>query len=218
MKSLIALALVIVFFASTSATNQTPGNAFSTAKVLPPLPFEPERFDFSIGLSQYTVSKEGKGSITTQGTKRRSFDLSLERNDRLVRVYYADYEGELLLIGEVTDDVYGAGFVARLDTRALKMKWKCSIPAFNVGQALIYEGNVYVTGVGFVGKINLRSGKYHWRHEDLYRRNNKAFSFFAFPEIDGTTVTFREEPSPYRKKIALIVIDRVTGRIVKIDT
>ena len=47
------------------------------------------------------------------------------------------------------------GFIARLDGATLRMKWKRVIPRFNVGQGLLDGAFAYVTGIGFVGKVNL---------------------------------------------------------------
>ena len=95
------------------------------------------------------------------------------------------------------------------------MKWKREIPAFNIGQGLIEDGNAYVTGIGFIGKLNLASGAYAWRHDDLYIED--AFNSFELPEITGDVVLFKESESHYRTRVASIQVEKGSGRIINIS-
>jgi hypothetical protein len=99
-----------------------------------------------------------------------------------------------------------------------RMKWKRVIPGFNVGQGLLDGAFAYVTGIGFVGKVNLKSGAYAWRHADLYGQANSAFNIFALPEVEGNVVIFREAEHYLRKKVAVIRVQRHTGKIISIIT
>ena len=82
----------------------------------------------------------GRGRRTDRFSRAVSFDLRIARGFRLDRaIYYAEYQGDLLLISEITDEESGAGFITRLDARTLRMKWKREIPAFNIGQGLIED-------------------------------------------------------------------------------
>jgi hypothetical protein len=85
----------------------------------------------------------------------------LDRNYRLDHnIYHAEYQGDLLLIGEITNEESGAGFIVGLDGRTLKTRWRRAIPVFNVGQGLVDGKYAYVTGLGFIGKVHLNSGSY----------------------------------------------------------
>jgi hypothetical protein len=211
-----ALAIALTLAATVAAKSQGSAGLFVEAKSLPPHPFEPDHFEFSIRSETYRISNRGKGSVKIDSSTR-SFDLRLLRYDRLERLYSTEYEQDLLIIGGITDGESGAGFLARLDTKRMKLKWKRAIPAFSVGPGLIHERHGYVTAIGFIGKINLDSGAYAWKHNNLYDDRTGAFNSFELPEISGNTIVFREAPNYLRKKTAVVIVDRASGKILNKD-
>ena len=213
--NLIGPLVILILWLANPTIAQTP-QAFSAAKSFPEPP-DAASFEFSSGGFQYKIAGNGKGRRS--GNNKRSFSLRVAPNDYLTHeLYYAEYEGDLLLIAEVSNGDYGMGFIARLDGATLRMKWKRVIPGFNVGQGLLDGAFAYVTGIGFVGKVNLRSGAYAWRHTDLYGQANSAFNIFALPEVEGNAVIFREAKHYLRKKTAVIRVQRHTGKILSIVT
>jgi hypothetical protein len=208
------LLLMLLLLLTTSVTAEQ--RSFSEAKSLPDQN-EPESFEFSTANSKYRISHDGRG-LRTGKSDSRSFSLGLSRSDRLAReLYYAEYERDLLLIGEVSDGESGSGFIVRLDGRNLKAKWKQVVSGFNIGPGLIDATYAYVTGIGFIGKINLKSGAYVWRHKNLYRQDNSAFLSFELPQISGRIVLFRESSNHLRKKIAVISVERIQGKIIRLE-
>jgi len=210
--------LCIVFLLLTgSANGQQSSRAFSVAKSLPDQ-IERVSFEFSTASNDYRISHEGRGLRIGSSKSPRSFSLRLEKADHLTHaLYYAEYQGDLLLICEVSDEVYGSGFIARLDGQTLRTKWKQVVSGFNVGQGLIDGSYAYVTGIGFIGKVSLKSGAYAWRHENLYRQSNSAFNSFDLPEAKVNTVVFRESSHYLRKKKAVIRVERRNGKIMSVD-
>lgn len=205
--------MLLLTSAAKAQQNSLP---FSVAKSFPEPP-DTASFEFSSDGYQYRVSGNGKGHRS--GNNKRSFSLRIAPNDYLTpELYYAEYEGDLLLIGEVSDFESGMGFIARLDGATLRMKWKREIPGFNVGQGLLDGAFAYVTGIGFVGKVHLKSGAYVWRHTDLYGQANSAFNAFALPEVEGNVVVFREAEHYLRRKAAVIRVQRHTGKIISVIT
>ena len=213
--NLISPLFILILWLASPTLAQT-SQAFSTAKSFPEPP-DTASFEFSSGGYQYRVSGNGKGHRS--GNNKRSFSLRVAPNDYLTReLYYAEYEGDLLLIAEVSNGDYGMGFIARLDGATLRMKWKRVIPGFNVGQGLLDGAFAYVTGIGFVGKVNLKSGAYAWWHTDLYGQANSGFNIFALPEVEGNVVIFREVKHYLRKKQAVLRVARQSGKIISIIT
>ena len=203
-----------MLFAAISAQGQQP---FSKAKALLADSYDPTQFEFSSANYNYTILRSGRGHRKRNGGAR-SFNLRIPRDEHLTRdVYYSEYEGDLLLIFELTDELYGYGFIARLDGQTLKVKWKRSIKGFNVGQGLMDGKYAYVTAIGFVGKVGLNSGRYVWHHQNLYQQESSAFNSFELPEVQGELVTFKEVPPHYRKKQGVVKVDRSTGKIKVLD-
>ena len=175
--------------------------------------YEPARFEYSADGYKYTISSNGRGTRTGGSTAARHFNLRLSAGDSLRRsIYFAEFEGDLLLICEVGDEEYASGFVARLDGQTMKTEWKRSIPGFNVGQGLLERNHAYVTAIGFVAKVNVRSGAFVWKHTNLYRNND--FNSFELPQIEGTNVLFTEVT--YNKPVKTIVVNKRSGRILSV--
>ena len=207
--------LLLLFVITTSGRSQTPG-AFSRTDGSP---FDdPAPIDFSEGEYTYRITPDGKGVVKPRNGKSRTLDLRLARGDVLQDyIYHAEYKGDLLLIYQAGDVEYSTGFIVRIDLKTLKLKWKGSLVGFNIGNGLIHEGYVYVTAIGFIGKVSLESGRFAWKHRNLYHRITTAFNSFDVPQVKDNTVVFKESPNHLRKKVAQVIVNRTTGKILKVD-
>jgi hypothetical protein len=197
----------------TVAPSQPPNlRTFTEVKGQPE--FEARTFEFSTSRHKYRILRSGRGTRTGAGIASRSFNLRLEKDDLLERrLFFAEYEGDVLLVCGVSDGEYGAGFITRLDGKTLRMKWKRRIPAFNLGQGLIEGEHAYVTAIGFVARVNLASGIYEWKHDDLYRNND--FNSFKPPRLEGDLILFTEEDM-YSEPAKTIKLQKQSGKIVSI--
>jgi hypothetical protein len=145
----------------------------------------------------------------------RRFNLRLDKGDSLQSaIYHADYQGDVVLICEVSDGESGEGFITKLDGQTLRMKWKQLIPAFNVGQGLIEDDHAYLTAIGFVGKVNLKSGAFAWKHSNLYRHDD--FNSFELPRVEGDTVLFKEVVI-YDEPAKTVKVEKRSGKIISIS-
>jgi hypothetical protein len=212
------LVLILLLLAGTSYGQQSFTKVAGTT-------FEQSDFEFSSSSYKYVLASDGRGRREGGNGPVRRFDLRLHKNDYLTRdLYYAEYEGDLLLVCEYSDSEYGAGFIARLDGATLAMKWKRGTPAFNVGPALMEDKFAYVTAIGFVAKVNLETGAFAWKHDNLYRTIPKKkgqpyadadFNSFELPEVKGDIVYFKEvETSRLPPKTHSV--QKRTGKIVSI--
>lgn len=167
--------------------------------------------NFEFGGNQFDITEKGRG-------KRNStvFQLPKRPNEILSRVvYFAAQKNDLILLYEISAGGEGAGYIARFDGKTLKLKWKANISGFNVGKGLIENNFAYLTAIGFVGKINLLTGKYVWKHDNLYDWNRKkgAFNSFELPELEGGNVVFMEKNVYNQTNI--VVVNKMTGKIVR---
>jgi hypothetical protein len=179
---------------------------------------EPEAFEFELGGFSYRVRQNGNG-WRKKGEKTRRFNLRLDGGG-LNRVYFHDYGGRLLLVGEAGDAEGGWGFVTLLEQPSMRGLWRQHIPAFNVGEPLREGRHLYVTGLGFVGKLDLATGEFDWKHENLYDTREgapKHFGSFERPELAGDEVRFRERPAFKSLKPQALVADRKTGRVIRVE-
>lgn len=167
---------------------------------------------------KYTINESGIGKRTDNRSKAQTFNFGLSEGEALERhIYFAKYKQDLLLVCEYYLNDGTGGLIVRLDGRTLKLKWKGWIPTFNVGESLLDKNYAYVTGIGFVGKVDLESGVYVWQHEILYGQEDSAFNNFEVPELSGNLVRFTESENYLRKSLASVEVDLVTGKILKIE-
>jgi len=178
----------------------------------------PFRVEFKTTDFVFLIDENGLGKRTDGKGDTQNINLRLDDGEILERlIYCAIYEGDLLLICETYLNDGGSGFIARFDGSTLALKWKRHIPAFNVGQGLVHDKFAFVTAIGFVGKVNLDSGVFTWKHDNLYGQKDVAFNSFQAPQIAGNIIRFAESENYLRKTLARIDVDVKTGKIVKIE-
>lgn len=196
-----------------------PSRAFQLARpVVGKEHHDPEAFEFEMGGFSYRVRQNGNG-WRKKGEKTRRFNLRLD-DGGLARVYFHDYGGRLLLVGEAGDGEGGWGFVTLLEQPSMRGLWRQHIPAFNVGEPLREGRALYVTGHGFVGKLDLGAGEFDWKHDDLYDSREgarKHFNYFEPPRLDGDAVLFREQSVYNSPELKTLVVDKKTGKIIRVE-
>ena len=178
---------------------------------------DPEAFEFEMNGFTYHVNANGNGR-RTKGKRVRGFNLRLDSGETVANLLYSEFEGDLLLLLHTDIAGVGLGFVTRLEQPSMRGLWRQRIPARDVGRPLRDGHNLYVTGEGFVGRINLREGAYLWQHDDLEVERGtglKPLHTFDEPELDGDAVLFRERPvyNPRRT----LVLDRESGRVIRVE-
>ncbi|HEX7315523.1 MAG TPA: hypothetical protein VF297_16505 [Pyrinomonadaceae bacterium] len=178
---------------------------------------EAQAFEFEMNGFAYHVSANGNGR-RTKGKRVRGFNLRLDSGESIARALYHEYEGDLLFILHTNIGAAAVGFITRLEQPSMRGLWRHRIPAPDVGHPLRDGVYLYVTGKGFVGKLDLRSGMYLWQSDDrdyADRDTVKALGAFDEPELDGDAVLFRERPvyNPRRT----LVVDRKSGRVIRVE-
>ncbi|MET0646350.1 MAG: hypothetical protein ABW208_06990 [Pyrinomonadaceae bacterium] len=176
---------------------------------------DPEAFEFELNGFAFHVRQNGNGR-RTKGKRVRGFNLRLDSGDAIGRLFYSEVEGDLLLLLHLGDA--GTGFVTRLEQPSMRGLWRQRIAASDVGQTLRDGAHLYVTGVGLVGKLDLRTGVYAWLHNsfaDALGVEPRTLNAFDRPELKGDEVLFRERPvyNPRRT----VVVNRKTGEIIRVE-
>ena len=179
-------------------------------------------FEFEAGGFSYRVSANGNGR-RTKGDKTRRFNLRFDGPYFMEGLRFAVYEGDLLLACELNDGEAAAGLLVRLEQPSMRALWRQPVPSFNLGEPLREGRHLYLTGLGFVAKLDLRTGEYVWQHEDLYGETEVAragarpddFNSFETPELAGETVLFRARPVYNRRRT--LVVNKKTGKIIRIE-
>ncbi len=80
---------------------------------------------------------------------------------------------------------------------------------FNLGQPVIVGNMAYLSTIGSVGKIDLNTGKYVWKFDNLYE-NGKYNNFYEPVFHEGDLVLFSDGQN------SILINDR-KGEILKMD-
>ena len=210
------LPMVLLFVASGLAQQEPPAQKFAEIRwfEVPAAVYQARRvtaYQFSAAGYKYRIERTGKGTRSDGKSPEQPFNLHLSKGDTIQVFYYAEYEGDALLLFGATNGVYGAGFLTRIGGTIPDIKWKQFIPAVNIGRGTIEGEFAYVSARNFIAKVNLRQGSYAWRHGGLGRAG--AFLAFNTPEPDGERVVFREVQLPDRPARS-IEVEKASGRIL----
>ena len=166
-------------------------------------------FMFSAGGHNYTLRADGLGERPRVRARPLTFNLKVDRG-HLARVYFHEYEGDLLLIYEVTDGRYAWGYAARLSQATARVKWLTGVSGFNFGPALVESNYAYLSAAGLLAKLDLGSGAYVWRQQLQPDKDSPPGQVFQAPRVEGVQVFFTEETAPHRT----FVVDKLSGKIV----
>ncbi|HZI19171.1 MAG TPA: hypothetical protein VEY09_11295 [Pyrinomonadaceae bacterium] len=179
----------------------------------------PEAFEFELSGYSYRVGNNGSGRRTKDG-KTRLFNLRLDGPDFIERIYFDEYEGNVILACEVSDGDAGAGLVLRLEQPSMRARWRRAVPTFNVGPPARDGAGLYLTALNFVARLDLDSGRYVWRLRDLNAPEGPGrgehFYSFAAPEFAGDEVLFREA-GRYNRPLRTLRVNKKTGRLVGVE-
>lgn len=131
-------------------------------------------------------------------------------NGDLILAYRLDYFGP--------EGDFRGGAVSRLATAPGKVRWTVELQG-NIGEPLLAGNSIYVSGTGFVGKLDANSGHFSWSHAGLYRSPGVYVSF-ARPIRRAGNVVFPARH--YNSGNAIpegwppeLIVDDASGRILK---
>jgi hypothetical protein len=178
---------------------------------------ETERFEMTVGRTTYVLTQDGMLQQRRPDGRSRSVRIARKGNDwwLVERAWCALRDGDLLLAYEVTD-LEGESThteVFRLDAGRLALRWRAYPGGFNLGPALVVGDTAYLTTIGTVTKLDLRTGREIWRRYGLYRPHSQL-DLFALPIVRGDTLVIpseRADPGFVPDTLRLL---RSTGRVV----
>jgi hypothetical protein len=169
-------------------------------------------FVFSSDPFHYTIRSDGFAESDSGQRRRTNFNLRVGRNGYLVRVYFTEYEGDLVLIYEASDKQYGWGYVERLDQKTSKPRWLKAVSGFNIGPGLVEGSYAYLSAADLLAKIDLRSGSYVWQQQGFEKQYALSPGGFRSPYINRDRVIFEEDAENGKT----VEADKATGKILNV--
>lgn len=178
--------ILFLFFVYGTAWSSLSGNITNSAKC-GSLYQEQEPCSFKLNGQKFLIQPNGKG---IRGQDR--FRLNVPGRDAITVLHYGSYNKDLIFVYETEDGESSASFVVRLDGKTLKKKWEAELGGFNTASGLINNGYLYQTAIGLVAKLDLKTGKFVWFHNNLYDRAYFSFNSFETPAKKNGQIVFKE--------------------------
>lgn len=135
-------------------------------------------------------------------------DIKAETPIRKLYVYPTD--NDFVVFYEYTDGDEGGSSAKRI-SKENKILWTSPIYSFNLSVPVIQADFAYLSTAAFLGKLNLKDGKYSWKHE-----LNLKFEVFEEPILlNDSTILFTQNANSMITD-SVLVNDR-SGMILKIN-
>jgi len=163
-------------------------------------------FTFSTSIRNYTIRHDGHGESSSTTSFRKNYDLKMGGARRLENVYFAEFEGDLLLAYEVTDLKYDWGYVLRMDQKTAIVRWITPLSVSGLGPGLIEARDLYLGASNVLAKIDLQSGALLWQQQQANQSKG-----LRLPIVRRDTVLFSEDAETGRT----VELEKLTGRLVK---
>ncbi len=161
-------------------------------------------FVFSTSVRDYAIRHDGHGEGSSTTVMRKNFDLRMDGASRLERVYFAEFEGDLLLAYEVTASSGDWSYVTRFNQKSMKQLWLKPMSAERLGPGVVEASGAYFGSAGKLFKIDPKSGTVLWEQTQVAGEVD-------LPILKSETVIFRE----LREVGRIIEVEKSTGRLVK---
>lgn len=131
--------------------------------------------------------------------------------EEIGRILFFEHNGNLICFYDIG---YSEGERGELRCfgKNLKQIWKKAVPLeANIGEPLIRDNFIFITTMGYVGKIDLTNGKVLWEYNNLFRSADNAYNSFNQPAYEVGKVIFRD------RRQNKIIVDDETGKILPHD-
>jgi hypothetical protein len=163
-------------------------------------------FVFSTSIRNFAIRHDGHGELSSTTAMRKNFDLRMGGAARLERLYFIEYDNDVILEYEVTDQRGDWGYVMRMDQKTQKFKWVTPLSCNNLGPGLISGGELYFSASNLLAKLNINTGAFVWQQS----QPDHDWAF-GLPELKGDAVVFQDEAQAGR----VIELDKTTGKVIK---
>jgi len=144
-----------------------------------------------------------------------SLYFNIRCDNYIDKLYFFNVDSALIAFYVDTDMDCAGARVEMIDIKNNKTIWKTFAGGFNLARPVIVNHYAYLSTVGFVGKLDLRNGKFLWRFDDLYYWDNKSrgkYNSFDEPIFFRDSMVLFLSHGIY--SLDSIVVDDRTGKIL----
>jgi hypothetical protein len=169
-------------------------------------------YRFTSSGQEYVVKANGSLAVSAGN----GFKLPVSNGDFIETLYALGTGDQVAIAYQAQNDETVVSRLVSLSLPGLDRRWEAQVGGLNLGLPAVASGYAYVTAAGFVGKIDLASGRWAWRQDDLTKKYNR-FESFGQPVVGRGFVTVSEDqPEAFEHKAgASLVLDDNTGEILE---
>lgn len=174
---------------------------------------------FSWEANGLAASVSAKGVLTVSGPAttqpQRPTKFPLEKNEWISRLLAIERGESLFLAFDTDDGDSGRGVLCRVTIKSGSIRWCRNVPGFNTFGAIANDGAVFVGAIGFLARVDPKTGAFRWKQSGLYTKD-KTFNIFCAPEEESGRISMYGTtgvPSTIGKRV---VLDRQSGKIISI--
>jgi len=161
---------------------------------------------------------DANGTLRSDGSKNgQSLRLPVPRNWFVESLLVGRFGNDLVLAYQTEFGGDGLSYICRVRGDLDSVHWCQKIPGFNIMVSGSVD-SIWVGAMGFIGRLGPKSGKYVWRHGNLYRAySDHGDSFISvWPAAEAeATVTFESEGTNRDNKRRML-LDRKSGKILRV--
>lgn len=139
-------------------------------------------------------------------------NLNMKGMTDVEKVYLDSTKDHLIVTYQMHNGEEGSSKTAAFTKKGLAQVWSQNLRGFNLEKPLIEDETMYVATIGFVAKIDLKTGKFNWKHEDLYQSHK--FNGPDSIERHGDRIDFKGTVHTLQGDQHIVVsVDDKTGKI-----
>jgi outer membrane protein assembly factor BamB len=145
----------------------------------------------------------------------KSDSLKLNVDMGICKAFFISKDSLLYLFCEETNSDDGASEIFNINTNNKKLEWKASLSGFNLGKPVLKGDYAYLTAIGMVAKLDLKTGKYVYEYDNLYTNSESAFNSFDSVVFRGDQTIFISKNYLTNKKDSVIVNEETKSIEIK---
>ena len=171
---------------------------------------DPQQMHVVLDRERMLVDKNGK-IFSPDGTLYTDLELSGS-----IQVIYFWKDGpELTVLAELSDGDNGWTEIEKLNVMQKKKIWSTRFGGFNAGVPIIANGKLYMSTIGALAKLDLSTGEFCWKIENLY--DGSKYNGFEEPVfVNAGQVLFKSD-RPFVDAMDEILVDDLKGTILRKD-
>ena len=175
-----------------------------------------DSFALRVDDSMYFCSYKGRMFSADSLGKGRHFLFDLKTEYLIDNMYFRPIgQSRFFIAWQQTDHTGIRSFFAVFNRGDNTPVWKSTSAAPSPGVPVLDSNVVYVSTLGMIGKLNLKTGEEIWRHDSLFDQFKLTYKFFNKPLIYPHTVCFFDNPIRGKKgKSDSIWVDDNSGKII----